>query len=129
VHAAIGPFDGYITTLKPFMTMPDGTPYPSYRCVFPDAPPPGLVANCSEVGVLGSVVGVIGTPQATEVITEITGLGEGLAGRLVLYDARGGRFEPVRVAWDPDNDLRGHVTTILVLSVHEAGVWAVAAVT
>ncbi|WP_333793119.1 HesA/MoeB/ThiF family protein [Hyphomicrobium sp.] len=129
VHAAIGPFDGYITTLKPFMTMPDGTPYPSYRCVFPDAPPPGLVANCSEVGVLGSVVGVIGTLQATEVIKEITGFGEGLAGRLVLYDAKGGRFETVRVAWDPDNALTGHVPTILDLSVHEAGVATVAAET
>lgn len=127
VHAAIGPFDGYITTLKPFMTSPDGTPYPSYRCVFPDAPPPGLVANCSEVGVLGSVVGVIGTLQATEVIKEITGFGEGLAGRLILYDAKGARFETVRVAWDPDNALTGRAPTIVDLSVHEAGETSVAA--
>ncbi len=73
VHAAVGPFDGYLTTLKPFAAGPDGKPLPSYRCLFPEAPPAGVVANCSEVGVLGSVVGVIGTLQATEVIKEITG--------------------------------------------------------
>ena len=52
---------------------PDGKPYPSYRCIFPEAPPPGTVANCAEVGVLGAAVGVIGTLQATEVLKEIVG--------------------------------------------------------
>ncbi|HYD15006.1 MAG TPA: molybdopterin-synthase adenylyltransferase MoeB, partial [Hyphomicrobium sp.] len=97
VHAAVGPFDGYLTTLKPFAKTADGSPYPSYRCLFPEAPPPGTVPNCSEVGVLGSVVGVVGTLQATEVLKELTGVGESLAGRLLLYDAKEPRFETVRV--------------------------------
>jgi molybdopterin/thiamine biosynthesis adenylyltransferase len=117
VHAAVGPFDGYLTTLKPFARGPDGTPYPSYRCIFPEAPPPGTVPNCSEVGVLGSVVGVIGTLQATEVVKEITGAGGSLAGRLLLYDAKEPRFETIRVAWDPDNPLTGSNPTLHDLAV------------
>lgn len=127
VHAAVGPFDGYLTTLKPFATDAEGTPYPSYRCIFPEAPPPGMVPNCSEVGVLGSVVGVLGTLQATEVIKEITGVGDGLAGRLLLYDAKEPRFETVRVAWDPDNPLTGRAPTIRDLSMHGAAKTAVPA--
>ncbi|MCC7251880.1 HesA/MoeB/ThiF family protein [Hyphomicrobium sp.] len=118
VHAAVGPFDGYLTTLKPFARTADGTPYPSYRCIFPEAPPPGTVPNCSEVGVLGSVVGVVGTLQATEVIKELTGVGESLAGRLLLYDAKEPRFETVRVAWDPENPLTGLNPTLVDLSPH-----------
>lgn len=127
VHAAVGPFDGYLTTLKPFATSADGSPHPSYRCLFPEAPPPGTVPNCSEVGVLGAVVGVIGTLQATEVIKELTGVGEGLAGRLLLYDAKEPRFETVRVAWDPDNPLTGRAPSIIDLSLHETGCAAVPA--
>ena len=51
VFAAVGPFDGYLTTFKPYEKVPDGEPYPTYRCVFPEPPPPGTVANCAEVGV------------------------------------------------------------------------------
>lgn len=116
VHAAVGPFDGYITTLKPFETAADGVPYPTYRCVFPEAPPAGLVPNCSEVGVLGSVVGVVGTLQATEVLKELTGTGESLAGRLLLYDAKEPRFEIVRIGWDPENPLTGENPTIHAIS-------------
>lgn len=116
VHAAVGPFDGYLTTLKPFDKMADGTPYPSYRCIFPEAPPPGTVPNCSEVGVLGAIVGVVGTLQATEVLKELTGVGDSLAGRLLLYDAKESRFETIRVAWDPDNPLTGTKPTIFDLS-------------
>ena len=118
VHAAVGPFDGYITTLKPFETGPDGKSYPSYRCLFPEAPPAGLVPNCAEAGVMGSIVGVVGTLQATEVIKELTGTGEGLVGRLLLYDAKEPRFETVRVAWDPENPLTGENPTIADLSEH-----------
>jgi molybdopterin-synthase adenylyltransferase len=118
VFAAVGPFDGYLTTLKPHETGPDGKPYPSYRCIFPEAPPPGTVANCAEVGVLGATVGVIGTLQATEVMKEILGLGETLAGRLLIYDARSARFSEIRVAWDPANPLSGTAPSIRDLSIH-----------
>lgn len=120
VFGALGPFDGYVTTFKPHETSAAGEPFPSYRCIFPEAPPPGTVANCAEVGVLGAVAGVIGTLQATEVLKEITGTGESLAGQLLIYDAKGGRFESVSVAWDPDNALSGRAPTIRDLSQHRA---------
>ena len=119
---AVGPFDGYVTTFKPHEQRPDGTPWPSYRCLFPEAPPAGTVANCAEVGVLGAVVGVVGTLQATEVLKEIIGIGESLAGRLMIYDALGARFETVKVAWDPDNPLSGRNSTLRDLAHHQAGV-------
>jgi molybdopterin-synthase adenylyltransferase len=118
VFAAVGPFDGYITTFKPHQKGADGEPYPSYRCVFPEPPPPGTVANCAEVGVLGAAVGVMGTLQATEVLKEIVGIGESLAGRLLLYDARAARFTEIKIAWDPDNPLSGRAPSIRDLSIH-----------
>ncbi len=121
VFAAVGPFDGYVTTFKPYETRPDGTLWPSYRCLFPEAPPDGSVANCAEVGVLGAVVGVVGTLQATEVLKEIIGIGESMAGRLMIYDALGARFENVKVGWDPDNPLSGQKPTITDLSIHAGG--------
>lgn len=118
VFAAVGPFDGYVTTFKPHEKNTDGQPYPSYRCIFPEAPPPGTVPNCEEVGVLGAVVGVVGTLAATEILKEITGAGESLAGRLLIYDAKSARFESVNVAWDPSNPLSGAHPTIRDLSSH-----------
>jgi len=118
VFAAVGPFDGYVTVFKPHLKNADGEPWPSYRCIFPEAPPPGTVAPCSEIGVLGSVVGVIGTLQATEVLKEILDIGESLAGRLLIYDALSARFETVKVGWDPDNPLSGRNPSIRDLSIH-----------
>jgi adenylyltransferase/sulfurtransferase len=118
VFAAVGPFDGYLSTFKPYESGPDGTLWPTYRCVFPEPPPPGTVANCSEVGVLGAAVGVVGTLQATEVLKEILGIGEGLAGRLLLYDALAARFTEIALAWDPANPLSGTAPTIRDLSIH-----------
>ena len=118
VFAAVGPFDGYLTTFKPHEKGPDGEPYPSYRCMFPEPPPPGTVANCAEVGVLGAAVGVVGTLQATEVLKEIVGIGESLAGRLLLYDARATRFTEIKIAWDPANPLSGRRRRIRDLSIH-----------
>jgi molybdopterin/thiamine biosynthesis adenylyltransferase len=120
VFAAVGPFDGYVTVFKPHLRNADGNPWPTYRCIFPEAPPPGTVAPCSEIGVLGSVVGVIGTLQATEVLKELLGIGDTLVGRLLIYDALSARFETVKVAWDPDNPLSGHNPTITDLSAHGA---------
>jgi adenylyltransferase/sulfurtransferase len=127
VFAAVGPFDGYVTTFKPHERGPGGEPYPSYRCIFPEPPPPGTVANCAEVGVLGAAVGVMGTLQATEVLKEIVGIGESLAGRLLLYDARATRFTEIKVAWDPANPLTGRSPTIRDLSIHARAQGAVCA--
>jgi adenylyltransferase/sulfurtransferase len=127
VFAAVGPFDGYVSTFKPYEKDAAGTPYPSYRCLFPEPPPPGTVANCAEVGVLGAGVGVVGTLQATEVLKEILGLGESLAGRLLLYDALAARFTEIEVAWDPANPLTGTEPTIRDLSIHAGAGAAVCA--
>jgi len=118
VFAAVGPFDGYVTTFRAFETGADGRPNPNYRCIFPEAPPPGTVANCAEVGILGAVAGVIGTLQATEILKDILGIGESLVGRLLIYDARACRFETVNIAWDPENPLNGEAPTIRDLSEH-----------
>ncbi|GAA4127921.1 molybdopterin-synthase adenylyltransferase MoeB [Aminobacter aganoensis] len=96
VHAAVGRFDGSITVLKPFETNADGRKNPTYRDLFPEPPPAGLVPSCAEAGVLGALTGVIGTLQAMEALKLITGIGEPLVGRLLLYDALGARFDTVR---------------------------------
>jgi molybdopterin-synthase adenylyltransferase len=127
VYAALGPLDGYVSVFKPHEKQPDGTPYPSLRCIFPEAPPAGLVANCSEVGVLGPVAGVIGTLQATEIVKEIVGLGDSLAGRLIIYDAQSSRFDTVQLAYDPANPLSGHNPTITDLTIHHGAAGAACA--
>ncbi|MGI9350736.1 MAG: molybdopterin-synthase adenylyltransferase MoeB [Rhizobiaceae bacterium] len=92
VTAAVGQFDASITTLKPHLKDPKGTPYPRYRDIFPAPPPEGLLPTCEEAGILGALTGVIGSMQALEVIKEITDTGESLAGRLLLYDAKSARW-------------------------------------
>jgi molybdopterin/thiamine biosynthesis adenylyltransferase len=96
VHAAVGRFDGSLTVLKPFEAGADGKRNPSYRDLFPEAPPEGLVPSCAIAGVVGALTGVIGTLQAMETIKLIAGIGEPLIGRLLLYDALTARFETIR---------------------------------
>ena len=96
VHASVGRFDGQVTVLKPYETGPDGRRNPSYRDLFPEAPPAGLVPSCAEAGVLGVLTGVVGTLQAMEVMKLVTGIGEPLVGRLLLYDALAARFDTIR---------------------------------
>jgi molybdopterin/thiamine biosynthesis adenylyltransferase len=96
VHAAVGRFDGSLTVLIPHETGPEGKQNPSYRDLFPEPPPRDMVPSCAEAGVLGALTGVIGTLQAMEAIKLITGIGEPLVGRLLLYDALGARFDVVR---------------------------------
>lgn len=107
IVAAVGQFDGSITTLKPYLEGSDGTPNPTYRCLFPEAPPDGLLPTCAQAGILGALTGVVGAIQALEAIKEIVGIGEGLVGRLLLYDARGARFETIEYRWNPSNPLTG----------------------
>ena len=107
VTAAVGPFDASLTTLRPYETSPDGRPNPTYRCLFPEPPAPGAVPTCAEAGVLGALTGVVGSMMALEVIREIVGFGEGLVGRLLLFDARAIRFETLAYGWDEDNPLNG----------------------
>ena len=107
VTAALGRFDGSLTTIRAHETGADGRPNPTYRCLFPHEPPPGTVAPCAEAGVLGALAGVLGSLMALEVIRAITGFGEPLVRRLLLIDAMTMRFETLRYAWDEKNGLNG----------------------
>jgi molybdopterin-synthase adenylyltransferase len=111
VSAALGEFDGTLTTLKPYENGPDGKPNPTYRCLFPDPPEPGTIPTCAEAGILGALAGVLGSLMVMEAIRVLVGgFGdgdEGLVGRLLMIDARAMRFETLRYAWDPDNSLSG----------------------
>ena len=103
VTAAVGTFDGTLTTIRAHERGPDGQPNPTYRCLFPEPPPPGTVPACSEAGILGALTGVLGSMMALEVIREIVGFGESLVGRLLMVDARAMRFETLesRVGMKP----------------------------
>lgn len=107
VTGAVGPFDGAVTTLRPFETGPGGVPNPTYRCLFPAPPPEGSVPTCAEVGVVGALTGLVGSAMALEALGQIAGFGTGLVGRLLMIDARAWRFETIRYGWDPANPLSG----------------------
>jgi molybdopterin/thiamine biosynthesis adenylyltransferase len=96
VTGAVGRFDGSLTVLKPYEAGEDGALRPGYRDLFPTAPPPGVVPACAEAGIVGALTGVIGTLMAMEVIKLVTGAGEPLVGRLLLYDGLSARFETLR---------------------------------
>jgi molybdopterin/thiamine biosynthesis adenylyltransferase len=96
VSGAVGRFDGSLTVLKPYETGADGTLNPGYRDLFPTPPPQGLLPSCAETGIIGALTGVIGTLMAMEVIKLVTGTGEPLIGRLLLYDALTTRFDTIR---------------------------------
>jgi molybdopterin/thiamine biosynthesis adenylyltransferase len=118
VSAAVGPFDGYLTTIRGYERDAGGDPRPNYRCLFPEAPPPGTVAPCSEAGILGAVAGVMGTLQTVEVVKELLSIRESLVGRLLLYDAPQARFSTLTYAWDPENPLSGRSPRFHDLSHH-----------
>ncbi|HMJ40811.1 MAG TPA: molybdopterin-synthase adenylyltransferase MoeB [Pseudolabrys sp.] len=115
ITAAVGTFDGTLTTLRAHETR-DGVRNPTYRCLFPEPPPPGTVPACAEAGILGALPGILGSMMALEVIREIVGFGEGLVGRLLMVDARAMRFETLNYTWDKDNPLSGENPTIQDLS-------------
>jgi molybdopterin-synthase adenylyltransferase len=118
VTAAIGTFDGTLTTVRAHERRADGVLNPTYRCLFPEPPPPGTVPTCAEAGVLGALAGVLGSLTAMEVIREIVGFGEGMVGRMLMVDARSMRFETLSYGWDPQNPLSGEQPTIGDLSIH-----------
>jgi len=92
---------------------------PCYRCLYPEPPPPGLVPSCAEGGVLGVLPGVIGVIQATEAIKLITGIGEPLIGRFLIYDALNMRFRELKLRKDPDCPVCGTHPTVKALIDYE----------
>jgi len=95
VSAAVSEFSGQLATFH-------GQGKPCYRCFIPEAPPEGSVRPCTEAGVLGAAAGVMGSLQALEILKEITGAGESLAGRLLIYDALDTRFRTIKLNPDPN---------------------------
>ncbi len=102
VSAAVSEFSGQLSTFKPRQK---GNP--CYRCLFPEPPPAGAIQSCSQAGILGAAAGVMGTLQALEIIKEITGVGDSMAGRLLIYEALETRFRTVTVRPDPACKLCG----------------------
>jgi adenylyltransferase/sulfurtransferase len=115
VSAAMLRFDGQIATFKAYL----GGDNPCYRCLFREAPPPGLIPSCSEAGILGALAGTLGSFQATEVLKEILGIGDSLSGSLILYDSLSAEFQKITVKPDPDCPLCGPRATIKDLSIHD----------
>jgi adenylyltransferase/sulfurtransferase len=118
ITAALGVFDGSLTTIRAHEKNAAGEFNPTYRCLFPEPPPPGTVPACAEAGVMGALAGVLGSMMALEAIREIVGFGEGLVGRLLMVDARAMRFETLRYSRDPANPLNGDKPVIVDLSAY-----------
>ncbi|HTX82544.1 MAG TPA: adenylyltransferase/sulfurtransferase MoeZ [Streptosporangiaceae bacterium] len=93
---------------------------PCYRCLYPDPPPPGMVPSCAEGGVLGVLCASIGSIQVTEAIKLLTGIGESLVGRLMIYDALEMSYRTVRVRKDPECAICGKNPTITGLIDYDA---------
>jgi sulfur-carrier protein adenylyltransferase/sulfurtransferase len=108
VYGSIFRFDGQATVFSP----PEG---PCYRCLYPEPPPPDLVPNCAEGGVLGILPGLIGVVQATETVKLILGVGKPLIGRLLLYDALEMTFREMKVRKNPKCPICGPNPTIQAL--------------
>ena len=109
VSAAVSEFSGQLATFRP-----QGRP--CYRCFIPAPPPQGSTRPCTEAGVLGAAAGVMGTLQALEIIKEITGAGNSLAGRLLIFDALETRFRNVTLKPDPACPLCGEHPRIIRVS-------------
>ena len=111
VSAAVLRFDGQLSTFKPHAGGP------CYRCLYPAPPPPGQIPSCDEAGVLGAVAGVLGTLQATEVLKELLGIGDSMAGRLLIYDALSAAMRQVKIKPDPECPLCSPKASITCLRV------------
>ena len=111
VDGSILIFDGQATVFLPG----EG----SYRCLFPSPPPPGMVPNCAEAGVLGALTGLVGSIQATEALKYFLGIGESLSSRLLLIDALSMTFREVRLKKNPKCPLCGENPTVTELIDYE----------
>ncbi|SEW29590.1 Molybdopterin or thiamine biosynthesis adenylyltransferase [Aliiroseovarius sediminilitoris] len=92
IGGALSQWEGQVSTFDP------ANDAPCYQCIFPEAPAPGLAPSCSEAGVVGPLPGIIGSIMATEAIKEIAGAGEGLRGRMLIYDAMYAETRVIRTA-------------------------------
>ena len=108
VSAALLRFEGQLFTFR----RNDGAPTACYRCLFAAPPPADLIPRCDEAGILGALAGVMGSLQATEVLKELLGLGDSLAGRMLMYDALGPAFHTIKIPHDPHCALCGDNPTI-----------------
>jgi sulfur-carrier protein adenylyltransferase/sulfurtransferase len=113
VYGSIYQFDGQATVFMP------GPDVPCYRCLYPEPPPPGTVPSCAEGGVFGVLPGIVGCIQATEAIKLITGIGDPLIGRLLMFDALGMQFDTFKIRWDPECPVCGKKPTITELIDYE----------
>lgn len=118
VHGSIFQFEGQVSVFN--YVDKEGTRGPNYRDLFPEPPPPGLVPDCAEAGVLGVLPGIIGCLQASEVIKILIGEGEPLAGKLFLFDALTFKTRTVNISKSPDNPLTGKNPTITELIDYES---------
>ena len=111
VDGSILIFDGQATVFLPG----EGC----YRCLFPSPPPPGMVPNCAEAGVLGALTGLVGSIQATEALKHFLGIGESLSSRLLLIDALSMTFREVRLKKNPKCPQCGDNPTVTELIDYE----------
>ena len=112
IHGSIFRFEGQATVFEP----QDG---PCYRCLYPEPPPPGLVPNCQEGGVLGVLAGIIGNIQAVETLKLVLGIGESLSGKLLIYDALNTEFKKLTLKRDANCPVCGDHPTIKELIDYE----------
>ena len=121
VSAAILRFDGQLATFTagvPTVPATDAERSPCYRCLYREPPPEGQIPTCAQAGVLGAFCGAMGGLQATEVIKELLGIGESLAGWLLVVDALAGTWRRIRVRRDAGCPLCGDHPSIFDLAVH-----------
>ncbi len=109
ISAAVLRFEGQLMTILP------GEGNPCYRCLFPEPPPPGLIPSCQEAGVLGAVVGVMGTLQTVEALKVLLRVGDVMSHRLLIYDALDFSFTTMKRSPDPGCPLCGNNPTITSL--------------
>ncbi len=116
VWGSIYRFDGQASVFAPRL----GDDLPCYRCLYPEPPPPGMVPSCAEGGVLGVLCASIGAIQGTEAIKLLTGIGEPLAGSLMIYDALEMEYRKLKVRKDPHCALCGENATVTDLIDYDA---------